>query len=131
MLVFQILFIIFIFLVLSGIYTRVRAKELSGRGAIFWSIFWVLVGLSVLIPDMITLVANRIGIGRGTDLVTYTALTTLFFLVFRLYIKIGMIERSITDVVRASAIAEYEKTLQLAGSDFDESSDGVKVTIDL
>ena len=60
--------------------------------------------LLVLFPDVSTWLANRIGIGRGTDMILY------FFIVFVLFRFIGIsrdqreMQKKLTEVVRAQAI---------------------------
>jgi len=53
--------------------------------------------------------ATLTGVGRGVDVVIYVAIIILFYLLYRLYIKIENIEREITLIVREIAILEKEK----------------------
>lgn len=102
--VFQIIFIIFSAAAAGAALRRQRAHELSARAAWFWALFWLLADLAVLWPDAVTRVANRFGIGRGTDFVVYVALAAMFFLLFRFHVKLEVMNRDMTKVVRKDAL---------------------------
>jgi len=106
---FQSLFIVLVLVVLSSVIKRFQKRQISLVSTLFWGIFWILVGVVVILPDSATLVANRLGIGRGADFVIYVALAGLFVLVFRLYIKMSMIEQSITEIVRQETLSAIQK----------------------
>jgi len=55
-------------------------------------------------PDSTVIVANYLGIGRGTDLILYISLAVIFFILFRLHVKIESIGRDITKVVRKDSL---------------------------
>lgn len=88
---------------------RYRAKELSSGMSGFWLMFWVLVLLTVWLPGAATYLANQLGVGRGTDLVTYASLAVLFYLNFRLLVRLEKMERDITKIVRKVALDEAIK----------------------
>ena len=50
------------------------------------------------------MLANRLGIGRGSDLVIYISIAVLFFLLFRVHIAIERVNREVTKVVRDRAL---------------------------
>jgi small membrane protein len=63
----------------------------------------------IIFPDISTVIANALGIGRGTDMIFY------FFFVFSLFQFINIssdrkrIDKSMTDIVRAIAIQNAKK----------------------
>ncbi|MDX2248930.1 MAG: DUF2304 domain-containing protein [Bacteroidia bacterium] len=57
-------------------------------------------------PDSTTLIANVLGIGRGTDLVMYLGMLGLFSVSGLLYLRILKLERMITEIVRQKALEE-------------------------
>jgi hypothetical protein len=61
--------------------------------------------MAVLFPDYTSMLAEALGVGRGTDLVMYFFFVAGIFLAILFYAKIGRIERSQTELVRALAIA--------------------------
>lgn len=100
-----------LFAVFAGVRVvgRYRAKELSGGMSGFWLVFWALVILAAWLPGTATYLANRLGVGRGADLVTYASLAALFYLNFRLLVRLGKMEREITKIVRKVALDGAEK----------------------
>ncbi len=86
---------------------RKRREHFVGPlGAMLWIIFWVAFVGVVSLPSITQTVADIIGIGRGVDLVMYVSIALLFFLVFKLHIKIEKIQRHVTKVVRERALKE-------------------------
>lgn len=62
----------------------------------------------VLVPDLSTKIARRLGVGRGVDLLFYFSLLVGIFVFLLLYARSRRTERRITALVRASAIRDAE-----------------------
>ena len=62
----------------------------------------------VLRPDDLTRVANRLGVGRGADLLLYGLLVSAVFVVVNTGLRFRAVERRITGLVRAFALHEAE-----------------------
>ncbi|NJL44257.1 MAG: DUF2304 family protein [Nitrosarchaeum sp.] len=101
-------FIILIFslFALSRAYLRVKDRRISWGEFGFWGVVWVLLILVAIFPWTIASLAALIGIGRGVDLVIYVSIPLVFYLVFRLYVKIDAMERNLTELARAHALRE-------------------------
>ena len=56
-----------------------------------------------------TPLSSILGIARGADLIVYVSVVLLFYLIFRLYVKMEKIEQDVTKVVRKIAIDETVK----------------------
>lgn len=95
------LFILFAFIKVLG---RFRAKELSLFAFFFWLIFWLAVAVVVWQPRLSTEIANLVGVGRGADLIMYVSVAVLFYLIFRISVRIEKMEKNITKVVREIAL---------------------------
>lgn len=106
LIVFQILFILFALFTVFGVLKRKKAGQISARGAWFWSLFWAAVIVAVLWPESTTLLANSLGIGRGADFIIYISIAIIFYLLFRLHIKIEALNRDITKIVRKEALED-------------------------
>lgn len=102
--IFQILFILFSLFALLNVIKRKQEGLLSTLGAFFWTGFWILADIVVFVPDSTTVFANKLGIGRGADLITYVAFALIFFVLFRLHVKLHELQRDITKVVRDDAL---------------------------
>jgi len=72
-------------------------------------VFWILVGVVAFRPDSTMYFAHLLGVGRGADVVIYLALALLFFLFFKLMVKVERLDKDITKVVRAIALKESDK----------------------
>jgi len=101
---FQSLFVLFSLYSIFFVIKKKRDELLGPRGMFFWILFWIGVITVVVWPDGTAKIAHVFGIGRGADLVMYVALATLFFIVFRLHIKIEAMNRDVTKVVREKAL---------------------------
>ena len=91
---------------------RVAMKAKSRSLPVLWSVLLIIVFLGVgyvaVMPGTTDVIASSIGIGRGIDLIVYLAIVALFYLVFRLVVKIETLQRDITKLVREIAIRDME-----------------------
>jgi small membrane protein len=62
----------------------------------------------VLRPDDLTWVANRVGVGRGADLLLYGLLVAVIFLVVNTGLRFRSVDRQLTELVRALALQNAE-----------------------
>lgn len=109
MLLIQILLVIFFLFAFSKVVGRYQAREISARAAVFWMFFWILAGVIVLLPDSTFYAARLVGVGRGVDLVIYVSLAAIFFIIFRLLVKINRMNKDITTLTRTLALREEKK----------------------
>lgn len=108
LILFQILFILFSLFAIISVVKRKREGLLGPKGAIFWIGFWLLAVVLVLWPNSTGVVANYLGIGRGADLVFYVSLVVIFYLLFKLNIKLEAVGRDVTKIVRKETLNESE-----------------------
>lgn len=101
--------VFFIILVLSHVLWQYRRRSIAVSAAVLWAFVWIAAGVLVLWPDISSRLAAVVGIGRGVDLVVYVAILAVFYLLFRIVVRIERIERSITDIVRKDALDKREK----------------------
>jgi|SRR3989344_3626053 len=80
--------------------------SLDRRKLLLWSVFWVVVASVVLLPQVTSVMAAWLGVGRGVDLVLYLSVALLFYALFQNSRKIDRLERSLTELVRELAIRE-------------------------
>lgn len=70
-------------------------KALSGRGTYAikaWKklalvLLVVVMIVAILMPDLVTMVANIVGVGRGTDLLVYVIFAVFLFYVLSQYVR--------------------------------------------
>ena len=101
---FQTLFSLFALFAIISVLGKKRSGLLSTGGTVFWILFWLLAVVFVWWPSSTVILANFFGIGRGSDLVLYVSLAVVFFILFRLSVKIEGLNRDITKVVREKSL---------------------------
>lgn len=94
--IFKLFILIFIAFAASRAYLRFKDKSIGKSNLIFWIILWCLVLLIVFDPRISDNVGLFLGIQHGTDTAFFFANLILFYLVFRLYVKIESVDRDIT-----------------------------------
>jgi small membrane protein len=112
MFAFQIIVIIFCLYVALRVGQKTKSRGLNRRWGFFWLVFWLGVGLVVALPWTTSLLATRLGVTRGVDLVVYVAVIALFYFVFRLTVKIERLEGNITKLVREVALERADSKIQ-------------------
>lgn len=110
MIITQILISVFVLFALSRVVLRFREDKVSTVGLFGWATLWLIVEIVVWIPDFTTSIARILGIGRGADLIIYFSIVALFYLVFRIYVKLEDLERQITFIVRSIALQKISRT---------------------
>lgn len=104
LILFQILFILFSVFALVSVIKKGEQGVLGRKGIAFWVLFWLVADVAVLWPDSTSILAHALGIGRGTDLIVYISVAVMFYVLFRLHVKIEEIGRDVTRVVRKEAL---------------------------
>ncbi len=109
LLVFQLFFSAFTLYAASGVWMRKKDGLLGSKGTCFWLSFWGAALVMVWWPESTSALAKLVGIGRGADVVLYSSIAVLFFLLFRLHIKIESIGRDMTRITRHVALKQTHK----------------------
>jgi hypothetical protein len=107
--IIQIILILFIFFVITKVALRYKDKIISLQEFVLWTIFWFMVGFVVILPETTSLIANIVGVGRGVDLVIYISVLILFYLAFRILVRLDKIEKDITKIVRSVSLDKDKK----------------------
>lgn len=95
-------------LILSHVFWQYRRRAIAASAAALWSLLWAAAAVLVLWPELSSRFAAAVGVGRGVDLVLYIAILAIFYLLFRLIVRLERIERSITDIVRKDALTKKD-----------------------
>ncbi len=103
--------VLFFLYALTRVWNRFRLHELSLSSALGWSFFWLAAMVVVVVPNSSAVFAKLVGIGRGADLIVYISLACVFFIIFRLTVRIERLNKQLTTIVRSHALVEAEKTL--------------------
>ncbi|OGH88484.1 MAG: hypothetical protein A3J93_04440 [Candidatus Magasanikbacteria bacterium RIFOXYC2_FULL_42_28] len=97
----QILLVAFSVFAIFKTIQKFRVAQLSALELAGWSLFWFLVMVVAILPDSASALAKLFGVGRGADLVVYLALALMFYLLFRLNVRMEKMKREITILTRA------------------------------
>lgn len=60
----------------------------------------------ILFPDLTTVIAHALGVGRGTDLLLYVSLVTGIYVALLLYLLIRELDQKIAELTRAMALRD-------------------------
>ena len=101
----SILILFFAFFILKTI-LKWKQKELLFSETTGWMLLWILGLLLAIKPDTASYFAKLLGIGRGVDLAIYLALIVLFYLQFRLMVRLEKNNREITKLTREKALED-------------------------
>ncbi len=104
MIVLQIIITIFVLLAIIKTIRPRSGQKLFSAGRMYWLFLWLAVLVVFWLPDSTTYLANTLGIRRGADLVIYLSVIVIFYLLFRVFIRLDKIESNLTKVVRDEAI---------------------------
>ena len=105
----QVIIIIFIVFALSRVLLRYRDGAITVKELLFWLVFWIAASVAVLLPQTTSFLANLVGVGRGVDLAIYVALVIIFYMMFRIFVRLEKIEQDITKVVREVGLKKIKE----------------------
>jgi small membrane protein len=66
----------------------------------------------VIFPDVTTRIANKLGVGRGADLLFYIAIVAFSYTLLLLYSKTRVLEKQIASLVRKQSLMEAERDIE-------------------
>ena len=74
------------------------------RECLAWVVVWFSAGVAIAWPGVTGVVAKALGIGRGADLVLYSAVVIMMIGFLMVYVRLRRIRRELTLLVRELAI---------------------------
>lgn len=104
----QIIGIAFGAFALSRLILRRRERAVMLGEALFWGAIWTALILISAVPSIIDPVRVT-GIGRAIDALVYVSIIALFYVNFRLYVKVEKQGQDITRLVREITLQEKKK----------------------
>lgn len=105
----QAIIIIVVALILPRIFLQYRTKKINWKELLFWTLFWLAVAVVALLPQTVNVIADYLGVGRGVDVAIYISIIVLFYIVFRVFVRLDKLEKDITKLVRHLALEDKEK----------------------
>jgi hypothetical protein len=86
-----------------------KRGSLTKTFTIPWLALWITIFLVLFQQNLLTSTAHLIGIGRGVDLAIYISVIIIFYLIFRVFVELSLINRKITKILREDALKKYKK----------------------
>lgn len=96
--IIKIITLIFVSFALSRAMLRFKDKSIKTTELALWIIVWSSVLILVFLPNISDKIASGLGMGRGADTAFFIAIIVIFYLLFRLYVKIDNIDKDMTDL---------------------------------
>lgn len=104
-------FILIIGFLFTGLFYFVRLRNRIADVLLLFILVATAV-LFILFPEWTNVLAKKLGVGRGTDLVLYIGIVLFYFVILKLYARMRKLEQQITELIRKQAIAETEQRLK-------------------
>ena len=101
----QLIALIIIALFLARLFWQKQKNHLSLNEFIFWFTFWIFSAGLVIFIKLIDRLVQGLGFsGSGIEILLYLTVVILFYLMFRLRLKLEKIEKDITLLVKEMAL---------------------------
>lgn len=105
---FQIVALVFVGLLLVLTLTAWAFKKATRGEAAFWSLVWLAAAVAIVRYDWTMVIAARLGIGRGADLLLYCSVGVMLVGFMMVYVRLRRIRRDITLIVRHLALTKAQ-----------------------
>lgn len=105
----QIIALIIALFAISRAILRFKEHKISKIEFSVWLLFWISIIIISSIPQIAGSFSDIFGFERGADILIFLALITLFYSIFRIYVKLNTIESHLTKIVREIAIKNKKK----------------------
>ena len=93
---------------ISKSYVDFRAKAESLQMFLFWVVTWTGIVIIAVFPFFIDILISTFGGGRaGLGTFFGMALVFLFFILYRMYVKMERLEQNLTKIVRELALRDH------------------------
>lgn len=102
----QFALILFILFAASRAYLRFKGGNLQFGAFLFWLGIWGAAAIAIFLPEETSKIAKWAGIGRGADIIIYTSIALLFYLVFRLHVMLESQHSEVSRLIREIALKE-------------------------
>ncbi|MBI5254790.1 DUF2304 domain-containing protein [Candidatus Falkowbacteria bacterium] len=101
--IIQLIIFLFVLIVIVKLIKRLRTRDISLPIFLLWLLFWIGAAAITWKTVILDRLADLVGVGRGADLVIYCSLLVLFYLIFRIFVRLDKQEKQISEIVRSIA----------------------------
>lgn len=110
--VIQILGVLFATFALLNVYLSYRKNAITTYSFVLWSFVWCATLVVALYPNILRFVSNIFQIGRSIDALIYISIVVLFYLIFKVFVRLDDMNREMTKLVRLIALQDMQKPSQ-------------------
>ncbi len=97
----QVIALILIIIFIWRLVSQKNKKQINQNEFSLWLIFWLLGAIAIIFIKQIDSLVGQLGFsGAGINFLLYIAIIILFYLIFKLRLKIAKLEKQITEIVR-------------------------------
>lgn len=100
---------LFVLVILFKLFKQKQNNKISTIGFLIWFLLWLAVLVVFWQPESTNYLANFLGIGRGADLIVYLSIVIIFYLLFRVFVRLNKIDADITKLTREDAIKNVKQ----------------------
>src|SRR3989339_1119433 len=105
----QILSLLFVIFAASRAIIQFRGGSIKLGALTFWLSVWIFALIAIFYPEETSRLAHLVGIGRGVDIVVYSSIAVLFYLVFRLHVYMEDLHTQMSALIREISLQEVKK----------------------
>ncbi len=106
---FEIIGIIFVFVMIYFTFLSWKRKEISKIGFIFWDCFWIAGGVLIIFHSSVNQILPPLQIIRVMDLYMILSFLFLFTLIFYLFRVVKKSEKRLEELTRIIALKSIDK----------------------
>ncbi|HUP45464.1 MAG TPA: DUF2304 domain-containing protein [Thermoanaerobaculia bacterium] len=103
---FQLVTIPLLLAMLIATAAAMSRRRITPRLGLFWMMIWSGAAVFIAFPDLSSIIANALGIGRGADLVLYLSILFMLGGFFGVYLRFRRLDEQLTRIVRHLAIRD-------------------------
>lgn len=105
----QLLALIVILFFLARLFILKKNKKIAGGEFVFWLVFWSLAAASIMSLKWLDKLIADLGFSASAiNILVYAAVVVLFYMNFRLRLKVEKMDKEITKIVRDLALEKKE-----------------------
>jgi small membrane protein len=71
-------------------------------------LFFAVAVFFILLPNYTTIIAHKLGVGRGADMLFYCCILLFLFIILKMFAYIRRLEKTVTELVRKQALSNAQ-----------------------
>ena len=104
-----IIVVLFALFAWSRAFLRFREHAIRLNEFIFWTVIWGAIVVLTAFRTQLGFIADVVKLRRPVDVLIYFSIVLLFYMTFRLYVKLDSLEQNMTTLARETAMREAKR----------------------